>query len=556
MPKEIEESIVAERRAERQVFHNLPKEELVQHALLLGQGFQIDVPLPEGGTAKGAIAVETGEHTARSAQDKFYVKNPESGDIWEKVNKPLTPEDFALLYMDVDDFLTTQNHEYILDLALGADVTSATRQLVRIRTHSPWHALFATNLYRELTPDEKSRSEQVDYKSDLEILHAPGFSASPERHHTRSGTAIATDFTNGQAVITETQYGGEMKKLGLTWEHYVADREGHAALHGSLIRKKNGGAVAIMGGSGTGKSTCAQIQIYEDGQPTIQPVGDDEILVDTDGIASNIEGGCYPSVGNIDPIKEPEFFMGSLQATSILENVKMFEGTLIPDFANLSLTPNTRAAIDLDDMPNMDKEGIGGPLEDIILLTADGRGVMPPVAKLRDYEQAMFYLLSGRTSKMPGKEKGITQLKEESSALLAEPFLVREPRVHAEAIGKIIKENNINVWLVNTGWSGGPYGVGERMDIELTQLIIKAIASDTLKDIATTVDPVFGFEIPNECPGVDSFLLTPENAWSDKNAQMSAKLALAQDYVRTFSEKFLPDLDPNMLPIAQAGPRV
>jgi len=486
----------------------------------------------------GPLAVETGEHTGRSPRDKYVVRQPPSASRiwWGEVNHPLTPAAFDVIARTVDDYLSGREL-FVEDLYAGAD--PAYRLRVRVVSESAWSALFARNLF--IVPSDEQRTGDAGREPDVTILHAPLLTLDPARTHTRSSTAIVVNLERGLILIAGTRYAGEIKKSVFGLLQYLLPRRGVATMHCSANAGPDGSTALFFGLSGTGKTTLST-------DPARILIGDDEHGWSERGIF-NFEGGSYAKVINLSPTAEPEIYRASHRFGTILENVVLDPETRAPLLADASLTENTRAAFPLSFFENASPTGLGAHPSHILMLTADAFGVLPPVARLTP-EQAIYYFLSGYTSKLAGTEVGVTEPEATFSACFGEPFLPLPPTRYAELLAARIRQHGPDLWLVNTGWVGGPYGVGRRIDIAYTRAIVSAIVNDVLADVPTVPDRVFGLQIPNACPGVPAELLTPRSTWDDPAAYDRAARRLAAAFARNFAQ-FAAEVPPE---IAAAGP--
>ncbi len=453
-------------------------------------------------SADGALLVQTGHHTGRSAQDKFVVDEPStSAEIWwGNVNKKLAPEKFAGLRGRVQAYLQGQEL-FVQDLYAGAD--PAHRIRVRVVTTQAWSALFARNMF--IRPAE---ADLAGFEPDYVILHAPQFLADPAVDGVRTSTAIALSFEQRQIVICGTEYAGEIKKSIFTVMNWLLPAKGVLPMHCSANVGGEGDVALFFGLSGTGKTTLSS-------DPSRPLIGDDEHGWSPDGVF-NFEGGCYAKVINLSEQAEPEIWAASHRFGTVLENVVAdHHGKL--DLADESLTENTRSCYPVDYIPNCVPAGRGGIPKNVVMLAADAFGVLPPIARLTP-AQAMYHFLSGYTAVVAGTEKGVTEPTATFSACFGSPFLPRRPEVYGRMLADLIAEHGADCWLVNTGWSGGAYGTGSRMPIRHTRALLRAALDGTLTNAKYHRDPFFGLLIPDQVPGVPSEVLDPRQAWSDKAA--------------------------------------
>ena len=484
-------------------YANLAPAVLIEHALRRGEGQLSDT---------GALVVDTGDHTGRSPQDKYVVRHGRLADEiwWGDVNRPLTPDAFAALHVDIVAHLATRDR-YRMDLSAGAD--PAHNLPVRLVTESAWAAFFARNLF---LPAVEHPSPEV---SGWTILHAPHFLADSVRHQTRSETAIAIDFEWRRILIAGTRYAGEIKKAVFTVLQGLLPGEGIAPMHCSANEGEDGQTALFFGLSGTGKTTLST-------DPARRLIGDDEHGWSQRGIF-NFEGGSYAKTVGLSAQTEPEIYRAARQFGSVLENVVLDPETRQPRFDDDSLTENTRAAYPLAFL-DPHAGGGGGHPSHVLFLTADAFGVLPPVARL-DREQARYWFLTGYTSKLAGTERGITTPEATFSACFAAPFLPLPPQRYATLFGERLDRHHSAVWLVNTGWAGGPYGVGERMPIPITRAVVTAILNGALDNVAMDIDPVFGFAVPRSIPGVPAAFVYPRQAWTNPDEYDRTAASLAHD---------------------------
>lgn len=510
----------------KSIAFNLSQHQLVQEALRHGEG---DL------TPGGALLVYTGVHTGRSPKDKYVVRDHETADTvwWGSVNHPMEPDTFDRLHSRILSFL--QGKElYVIDAAAGAD--DAYRVPVRVVTQHAWHALFAQTMFlpgRETDDPEGERA--------FTILHAPDFSAEPEIDGTRSDVFVALDMTRRLVLIGGSQYAGEIKKTIFTVANYLLPRVGVLSMHCSANEGPNGDTALFFGLSGTGKTTLSA-------DASRRLIGDDEHGWGENGIF-NVEGGCYAKVINLSAKAEPEIYATTHTFGTVLENVAVDPVSRELNLDDQSITENTRAAYPISMIPNAKLNGRGGHPRNIIMLTADAFGVLPPVASLTA-DQAMYHFLSGYTAKVAGTEKGVTEPQATFSACFGSPFLPLPPVEYARLLGERIDKHGARVWLVNTGWSGGPYGVGHRMPIGATRAIIRAILSGNLDHVETRYDERFRLAVPVSCPDVPGALLDPRGTWADAAAYDRQADTLAGMFAQNF-ELFEPMVTPA---VRAAGP--
>jgi len=482
---------------------------LYEHALRRGEG--------EIG-ADGQFVVETGEHTGRSPKDKFFVREPssEAHIDWGDTNKETTPKIFDALFERVAVYLS-QRDIYTLDTYVGAD--ERYRLPVRVITQYAWHSLFARNLF--LTPPQTP----PDFTPGFTVVDAAEFVAEPARDGTRSGTFILINLARKIVLIGGTRYAGEIKKSVFTLMNYLMPLRDVMPMHCSANVGPNGAAAIFFGLSGTGKTTLSA-----DSQRPL--VGDDEHGWSADGIF-NFEGGCYAKVIRLSRKAEPEIWAASHRFGSVLENVVLDASTRALDLESEAKTENTRSAYPVDFIPNIVANLMAGHPKTIVMLTADAFGVLPPIAKLSP-EQAMYHFLSGYTAKVAGTERGVTEPTATFSTCFGAPFMVQHPTVYSTLLGRRIAEHDVTCWLVNTGWTGGPYGVGNRMAITHTRAMVDAALGGALAKASFSAEPFFGLAIPSDVPQVPSEVLNPRNAWSDKAAYDAQAKKLASLFYENF----------------------
>ncbi|MCC6720298.1 MAG: phosphoenolpyruvate carboxykinase [Acetobacteraceae bacterium] len=484
-------------------------------------------------SADGALLVQTGQHTGRSAQDKFVVDEPETtADIWwGSVNRKLAPEKFAGLKSRVQAYLQGQEL-FVQDLYAGAD--PAHRIRVRVVTTQAWSALFARNMF--IRPEA---AELAGFTPDYVILHAPQFQADPAIDGVRTATAIALSFAQRQIVICGTEYAGEIKKSIFTVMNWLLPPKGVLPMHCSANIGAEDDVALFFGLSGTGKTTLSS-------DPARPLIGDDEHGWAPDGVF-NFEGGCYAKVINLSQRAEPEIWAASHRFGAVLENVVAdAHGRL--DLADDRLTENTRSCYPVDFIPNCVPSGRGGIPKNVVMLAADAFGVLPPIARLTP-AQAMYHFLSGYTAVVAGTEKGVTTPQATFSACFGSPFLPRRPEVYGRMLADLMAQYGAECWLVNTGWSGGGYGTGSRMPIRHTRALLRAALDGTLAHAHFHRDPFFGLLIPNSVPGVPAEVLDPRQAWADKAAYDAAACTLLARFEKNF-ESFAAHVDDEVKAIA------
>ena len=466
----------------------------------------------------GAMLVDTGEHTGRAAKDKAIVREPDSENkvFWGDVNKDFSQEKFNALK---DRMMAHAKGRdlFVQDTFVGADHTY--RLPIRVINELAWHSLFARTMF--ITDPAASTPHQPEFT----IINFPSFQADPQRDGTRSPTFILMDFSQRLVLIGGTSYAGETKKSAFTIMNYLLPQRDVMSMHCSANVGAEGDVAIFFGLSGTGKTTLSA-------DPERRLIGDDEHGWSEDGVF-NFEGGCYAKVIKLSAEAEPDIYRTTRMFGTILENVVYDEVAREIDLDDARKTENTRASYPLTSISNIVPEGRAGNPRNIIMLTADAFGVLPPVARLSP-EQAMYHFLSGYTAKVAGTERGITEPQATFSTCFGAPFMVLHPGVYAGLLGKQMARHNAACWLVNTGWSGGPYGVGKRMKISYTRAMIRAILNGSLAQTETTPDPIFGVNVPVSCPDVPNEVLQPRNTWEDKDAYDRQ----AKDLARRFNENF------------------
>ena len=501
---------------------------LYTHALARGEG-----NLAEG----GPLVVDTGRYTGRSPQDKFVVREPGSEDRiwWGKVNQPISEEHFDGLRGKVVAHLESQDI-YVVDAFAGADF--AHRISVRVVTSRPYHALFAKTMFIEPTADELE-----EFVPDAVVLHAPEVEADPAADGTRTGTFVVLHPSRGEVLIGGTFYGGEIKKSIFTVMNDRLPLEGVFPMHCSANVDDHGRVAIFFGLSGTGKTTLSA-------DPERSLIGDDEHGWGDSGVF-NVEGGCYAKVIRLSAEAEPDIYRTTRTFGTILENVTVDESGVL-DLDDDSKTENTRAAYKLEQIANALPTKQAGHPSALIMLTADAFGVLPPIARLTR-DQAMFYFLSGYTAKVAGTEIGVTEPQATFSTCFGAPFLPQKPAVYAHMLGEKLHEHpHVTVWLVNTGWTGGPFGEGHRMPIAVTRALLRAALEEGLRSVEYRLDPVFGFEVPVSVPGLDKGILDPRSTWADPEAYDRK----ARELARMFRDNFEQFADSAGSDVAAAGPTV
>jgi phosphoenolpyruvate carboxykinase (ATP) len=476
------------------LIRNQPVPVLYEEAIRRGEGL-----IGEG----GGFVVDTGEYTGRSPKDKHVLLTPATeAAVWWDNNKPIAPEHFEALLADFKAHARGKTL-FVQDLYGGAD--ERHRLSVRVYTEYAWHSIFIRHLL--IRPQ---RSALANFEPEMTVLCFPSFRSDPERHGVRSDTVIACDLDRKIVLIGGTEYAGEMKKSVFTMLNYILPAEGVLPMHCSAnVGRESGDAAVFFGLSGTGKTTLST-------DPERVLVGDDEHGW-TDRGLFNFEGGCYAKTIRLRKEAEPEIHAATFRFGTILENVVVDPATRRLDLDDDSKTENTRAAYPIDYIDNASTEGLAPPPNNVIMLTADAFGVMPPVAKL-DLDQAMYYFLLGYTAKVAGTERGLTEPEATFSACFGAPFLPRHPRVYGDLLKKKVEETGADCWLVNTGWTGGPYGEGERISIKVTRAILRDIFASRAAAGGFRKDPAFGLSVPKKFDGVDASVLDPRSTWKEPSA--------------------------------------
>ncbi len=468
----------------------------------------------------GPLVVRTGQHTGRSANDKFIVEEAETRDDiwWGAVNKPISEDHFESIRRRMLAYL--QGRElFVKDCWAGAD--TGYRVGVRVVTENAWHSMFAHNMFLQPTA-----AEHENFKPDFTVLHTPRFHAVPEADGTNSEVFVLVNFAKRLVLIGGTSYAGEIKKSVFSILNFLLPAQGVLPMHCSVNVGKADDSAVFFGLSGTGKTTLSA-------DPHRTLVGDDEHGWSDNGVF-NFEGGCYAKVIKLSAEAEPEIYATTSRYGTVLENVMMSDHSRELDLDDGSLTENTRASYPLDFIPNASATGTAGHPKNVVMLTADAFGVLPPIAKLTP-EQAMYHFLSGYTAKVAGTEKGLGNEPQATfSTCFGAPFMPRHPTEYAKLLGEKIARHDVTCWLVNTGWTGGAYGTGHRMPISHTRTLLSAALDGGLASVPVRQDPSFGLYVPETCEGVPTDVLTPRETWSDKDAYDST----ASDLVGRFSANF------------------
>ncbi len=475
-----------------EVHWNLIAPELMQAAARRNEGEFAEM---------GPFVARTLPHTGRSPNDKFVVREPSSeNDVeWGRVNQPFSPEKYELLLADVRSYLDGASELFVEDLYCGAD--PRYRLSVRYVSPNAWHMAFVRNMF--IRPE---LSDLPTFDPNFTVLHAPEFQADPPKHGTRTSTFIVLNIAERTILIGGTRYAGELKKSMFTVMNYLLPKQGVLSMHCSANVGNDGDSALFFGLSGTGKTTLSA-------DPERSLIGDDEHGWSSEGVF-NFEGGCYAKVINLSPEGEPDIYRTTQMFGTILENVVLDPATKRVRFDDQSITENTRASYPLSYIPNNVPSGRAGHPKNVVFLMADAFGVLPPIARLTS-DQAMYYFLSGYTAKVAGTERGVTEPEATFSACFGAVFLVWPPIKYAHMLGELLEEHRSKVWLVNTGWSGGAYGVGKRMKLSHTRAMVRAALSGKLDYAEFRTDPVFGLSVPTAIPEVPSEVLSPRGTWRD-----------------------------------------
>ena len=509
------------------ISHNALPPELVRLALINGEAEL---------TADGALSATTGIFTGRSVKDKFIVRDALTDQrVWWANSAAMSPVHFDTLLADFRTAFAGKSL-FVEELFAGADARH--RMGVTVITEMAWHALFIRNLL--IRPD--GVEVPTAPAGEVTILHLPSFKADPARHGSRTDTVIALDMSRKLVLIGGTAYAGEIKKSVFSLFNFHAPLVDVLPMHCSANVGRGGDVALFFGLSGTGKTTLSN-----DAERPL--IGDDEHGWATDGVF-NLEGGCYAKTIKLSAGAEPEIFAATRHFGTVLENVVLDPVTKVPDFDDASLTENTRAAYPLETLPIVSPGGVGGVPKTVVFLTCDAFGVLPPISQLTP-EQAIYYFLSGYTAKVAGTERGVTEPQATFSACFGAPFMPLHPTVYGEMLAGRLKASGAKTWLLNTGWTGGAYGVGKRISIAATRALLKAALSGLLDDVDFRIDPVFGLAVPDSVDGVDPQLLDPRANWADKTAYDLQAEKLVELFVTNF-RKF----GENAMVGAAAGPRL
>ncbi len=495
------------------IHYQLSAAELTEQTVLRGQGVLNDT---------GALCIQTGEFTGRSPKDKFIVKDAitENSVDWNNFNIPIDEKYFHQLRTKMLNYLGTKEEVWVRDAYACAD--PSYRLNIRVINENPWSNLFAYNMF--LRPTE---NELDNFEAEWHIIQAPGFKADPAVDGTRQHNFAVLSFTHKTILIGGTGYTGEMKKGIFSVLNYILPHNKQVlSMHCSANMGAEGDVAVFFGLSGTGKTTLSA-------DPNRKLIGDDEHGW-TNNSVFNFEGGCYAKTIDLSEEKEPEIFH-AIKPGALVENIQFYPGTTTIDFSSKAITENTRVSYPLDYISNALEPSIGGLPKNIFFLTCDAYGVLPPVSKLTP-GQAMYQFISGYTAKVAGTEAGVTEPKSTFSACFGAPFLPLHPGKYAEMLGKKMKEHKVKVWMINTGWTGGPYGIGNRMKLSYTRAMITAALEGKLDEVSYEAHPVFGMLVPQTCPGVPAEILNPRSTWVDTVAYDAKSRGLAEEFVRNFEK--------------------
>ena len=494
-------------------YWNLSPSELVEETIMVGEGMLTDT---------GALAIDTGKFTGRAPKDKFIVVDEmtENSVWWGDVNFKISPQNFDRLHDKICAYFQGKT-VYVRDSYACAD--PKYRLNIRVVTETPWANLFANNLFLRPTKEEILRSGKAEWS----IICAPGFLANPKTDGTKSENFAVINFTKKMILIGGTGYTGEIKKGIFTVLNYVLPHDKKVlSMHCSANIGHRGDTAIFFGLSGTGKTTLSA-------DPDRGLIGDDEHGWGESSVF-NFEGGCYAKCVNLSKEKEPQIF-SAIKFGALVENIEFYAGSTTVDYENITKTENTRCAYPIHHIENAVEPSVADSPKNIFFLTCDAFGVLPPISKL-DAGQAMYHFISGYTAKVAGTEVGVTEPTTTFSACFGKAFLPLHPTQYAELLGEKLKKNKVNVWLVNTGWSGGGYGVGSRMNLSYTRAMITAALNGELDKVKYESMPVFGLAIPKTCPNIPEEILNPRNTWDDKNAYDSKANSLAASFVKNFSQ--------------------
>ncbi len=493
-------------------FSNLAPAALFEHAVRRDEGVL---------AANGPLIVRTGKHTGRSPKDKYIVDEPNARDgvWWGGFNRPISESQYAALRQRFIDHMN-EREVFVQDCYVGAD--PIYRRAVRAYTETAWASIFCDNLFIRPAP-----SDLDEFEPNFTIIDAPSFRADPKRDGTRSETVILVNLEKQEILIGGTEYAGEIKKGAFGIMNYRLPAEGVLPMHSSVNVGRDGDVAIFFGLSGTGKTTLSA-------DPERVLIGDDEHGWSDEGVF-NFEGGCYAKTIRLSHIYEPDIYTTTQRFGTILENVVYDPDTRELDLDSEAVTENTRAAFPLNFISNSSEHGVAGHPSTIIFLTADAFGILPPISRLTR-DQAMYHFISGYTAKLAGTEVGVKEPTATFSTCFGAPFMPRHPAVYAEMLGDRMDRHGVPVWLVNTGWTGGPFGVGERMNITWTRQMVRAALDGKLEGVEMRTDPLFGFEVPTRVPDVPAEVLWPRDTWADKDAYDTQARKLARMFVDNFAQ--------------------
>lgn len=516
-------------RSSHTIHYQLPPDELIADTLRIGEGILSNT---------GALVINTGEFTGRSPKDKFIVKDEITTDTvnWNEFNIPLPESYFHNIFNKITDYLNKRPEIWIRDAYACAD--KRYRLNIRLINEKPWNNLFAYNMF--IRPSE----EELDsFEPEWHVLSAPGLRLNPQECGTRQHNAAVISFKHKMILIAGTGYTGEIKKGIFTVLNYILPAlKGVLSMHCSANMGESGDTALFFGLSGTGKTTLSA-------DPNRMLIGDDEHAWTQNNIF-NFEGGCYAKTIDLSEEKEPEIY-SAIRSGALVENTSFIPGTNKIDFANKTITENTRVSYPLHYISNAAEPSVGEIPKNIFFLTCDAYGVLPPISRLTP-AQAMYQFISGYTAKVAGTEAGVTEPKSTFSACFGAPFLPLHPGRYAAMLGDKLRKHQVRTWVINTGWTGGPYGIGNRIKLSYTRAMITAALEGQLENAIFETDEVFGFEIPTSCPNVPSSILQPKNTWSDKKGYDEKALFLAKQFIRNF-DQYAKDVSREIL---DAAPRV
>lgn len=495
------------------VHYQLSPDELLQQTLIAGEGIYND---------SGAMVVQTGKFTGRSPKDRFIVKDniTENTIDWNEINQPISENHFYIIRKKITNYLNGQSEIWIRDCSACAD--ERYRLHIRAVTEKPWLDLFVYNMFLRFAEHESDTDS-----SQWHILAAPGLQLQPEECGIHNYNAVVISFKHKTILIAGTGYTGEIKKGIFSVLNYILPKEQNVlSMHCAANTGAKGDTALFFGLSGTGKTTLSI-------SPNRKLIGDDEHGWSDEGIF-NIEGGCYAKCIGLEEDKEPEIFH-AIKRGALVENTAFYRGTHIINFSDKSITENTRVSYPVDFIDNIVEPSEGDHPQHIFFLTCDAFGVLPPISKL-SVEQAMYHFISGYTAKVAGTETGITEPQAVFSACFGAPFMPLHPSVYAKMLGEKLREHQANVWLVNTGWTGGAYVSGKRISLKYTRALIQAALDGSLDDVVYCTDKVFGLSVPQTCKGIPYAIINPENAWADKTAYNKTALKLAVLFEKNFEK--------------------